>query len=58
MEIITLTESNADDYIMFLADMYWNYDPSTDTGSVELRELKRHAALNPNTGKWEAKKPT
>jgi len=58
MEIITLTENNADDYIMFLADMYWDYDTKTDTGYVELRELQRHAVLNPTTNKWETKKST
>lgn len=51
---ITLNESNADDYILFMCDMYWEYDELKDEGYVDIAILKGFATWNPISNKWES----
>lgn len=58
MTNVTLDSTTADEHVLLLADLYWDWDEDTGTGSASLDELKEAGAtVDPTTGKWSLPLP-
>lgn len=58
MTNITLDSTTADEHVLLLADLYWDWDEDTGTGSATRDELaEAGAAVDPTTGLWTVPLP-
>lgn len=58
MPNVVLDSTTADEHVLLLADLYWDWDEDTATGSASLDELKEAGAyVDPTTGKWTVPLP-